>query len=414
MCQSLPVPRFDAFRGARYDTGAVNLGQVIAPPYDVVGPHERDVLAHRSAYNAIHLELPEPELGSGRDRYVAAADLLDSWLEHRILVEDLAPGFYPYRMTAPDGTTTIGVVGALAMGDDVLPHEETLPKPKSDRLDLLRATGANLSPIWGLSLTAGLTETFAPEGPPAQDAYDDDGVRHEMWVIDDPVVIAKVRAAVAASPVVIADGHHRYETARAYRDEVRRANGDRPGDHDLVMAFMVELAESQLHVQAIHRMVGELAPGTDPVGLLERYFDAVHAGPATERVVGALASSGSLAAVTPLGAWLLTVRPGAFEEAGTDLEAGLVDLALREVPEAPVSYTPAWQDALHEVGEGRAQLAIILRPVTVSQISAWARARRRMPPKTTYFSPKPRTGMVFRVLSGDTGPEVVRTGSPAA
>jgi len=413
VCQSLPVPRFDAFRGARYDTGAVNLGQVIAPPYDIVGTHERDVLAHRSAYNAIHLELPEPELGSGRDRYVAAADLLDTWLEQRILVEDPAPCLYPYRMTAPDGTTTTGVVGALAMGDDVLPHEETMPKPKSDRLDLLRATGANLSPIWGLSLTSGLTETFAPEGPPAEDAYDDDGVRHEMWVVDDPVVIAKVRAAVAASPVVIADGHHRYETARAYRDEVRRANGDRAGDQDLVMAFMVELAESQLHVQAIHRLVGRLAPGADPVGLLGRYFDAVHAGPATERVVGALASSGSLAAVTPLDAWMLTVRPGAFEEAGTDLEAGLVDLALRQVPGAPVSYTPAWQEALRDVVEGRAQIAILLRPVTVSQISAWARARRRMPPKTTYFSPKPRTGMVFRVLSGDTGPEAARTRSSA-
>ncbi len=408
MCQSVPVPRFDAFRGARYDASAVNLGQVIAPPYDVVGPHERDVLAHRSPYNAIHLELPEPELGSGRDRYVAAADLLDSWLERRILVEDAAPALYPYRMTALDGTTTTGVVGALSMGDDVLPHEETLPKPKSDRLDLLRATGANLSPIWGLSLTAGLTETFAPEGPPAEDAYDDDGVRHEMWVVDDPQVIAKVSAAVAASPVVIADGHHRFETARTYQQEVRRANGDRPGDHDLVMAFMVELTEAQLHVHAIHRMVAGLPAGTDPVGLLGRYFDAVHAGPATERVVGALASSGSLAVVTSLDAWLLTVRPGAFEDADTDLEAGLVDLALREVPGASVTYSSAWQEALREVGEGKAQLAILLRPVTVSQISTWAHARRRMPPKTTYFSPKPRTGMVFRILSGDTSPAAAR------
>ena len=124
--------------------------------------------------------------------------------------------------------------------------------------------------------------------------------------------------------------------------------------------------------------------------------------------MGALESSGSLAAVTPLDAWLLTVRPGAFEEAGTDLEAGLVDLALREVPGAHVTYTAAWQEALREVGEGSAQLAILLRPVTVSQISAWARARRRMPPKTTYFSPKPRTGMVFRILSGDTSSEVAR------
>ena len=399
MCQSVPVPRFEAFRGARYDVTATNLDDVIAPPYDVVGNEEREMLAGRSPFNAIHLELPEPDPTTGRDRYLAAADLLESWLERRVLAEDAAPAFYPYRMTAPDGTATTGVLGALAIGDDVLPHEETVPKPKSDRLDLLRATGTNLSPIWGLSLTAGLTETFLPEGPPRQDAHDDDGVRHQLWVLDDPVAVARVREAVAASPVVIADGHHRYETARTYRDEVRRANGDRPGDHDFVMALMVELAESQLHVRAIHRMVEGLPPQANPVELLGRYFDAVHAGPASERVVGALEGAGSLAAVTAGGAWLLTPRPGAFDEAGTDLEAGLVDLALRQVPDVSVAYTAKWQEVLAEAGEGRAQLGIILRPVTVAQISAWAAARRRMPPKTTYFTPKPRTGMVFRRLS---------------
>ncbi len=397
----MPVPRFEAFRGARYDLAGVRMNQVIAPPYDVVGSQERDMLAHRSPLNAIHLELPEPDLRSGRDRYLAAADLLDSWLERRSLVEDSAPALYPYRMTAPDGATTTGVVGALAIGDDVLPHEETMPKPKGDRLDLLRATGTNLSPIWGLSPTPGLTGSFAPDGPPDEDAYDDDGVRHQLWVLDDPVAIAEVRDLIEASPVVIADGHHRYETARAYRDEVRLANGGRPGDHDLVMAFVVELAEPQLHVRAIHRVVEGLRQETGPAELLGRYFDAVHAGPATERVVSALEGSGSLAAVTRDDAWLLTVRSGALEDAGTDLEVGLVDLALREVPSASVTYCARWQEALAEVGAGRAQLAILLRPVTVPQISTWAKARRRMPPKTTYFSPKPRTGMVFRVLSGE-------------
>ncbi len=403
MCQSVPVPRFEPFRGSRYDAGAVRLDEVIAPPYDVVGSSERDLLAHRSPFNAIHLELPEADLVSGRDRYVAAADLLDSWLERRVLVEDGAPALYPYRMTSPDGAVTTGVVGALEIGEDVLPHEETMPKPKSDRLDLLRATGTNLSPIWGLSLTAGLTETFAPEGPPAHDAYDDDGVRHQLWVLDDPAAIRAVRDGVGASPVVIADGHHRYETARTYRDEVRRANGDRAGDHDLVMTFLVELADSQLHVRAIHRIVEGLAPEVEPAGLLGRFFDVVQAGPATDSVVGALEGSGSLGAVTPAGAWLLTVRAGAFDEAGTDLEAGLVDLALREVPDAAVTYTARWQEALEVVNTQRAGMAIVLRPVTVAQISAWAAGRRRMPPKTTYFFPKPRTGMVFRVLSGDTG-----------
>lgn len=398
----MPVPRFEPFRGTRYDVSAVRFDEVIAPPYDVVGSAERDLLAHRSPLNAIHLELPEADLVSGRDRYVAAADLLDSWLESRVLVEDGAPAFYPYRMTSADGTVTTGVIGALAIGDDVLPHEETMPKPKSDRLDLLRATGTNLSPIWGLSLTPGLTATFAPAGPPVEDAYDDEGVRHELWVLDDPSVVAKVRDAVNASPVVIADGHHRYETARTYRDEVRRANGDEPGDHDLIMTFVVELTESELHVRAIHRMIEGLAPESDPGALFGRYFDVVHAGPATEAVVGALEGSGSVGAVTSSGAWLMTARAGAFEDAGTDLVAGLVDICLRDSPDASVTYTARWQEALEEVTSGRVQLAILLRPVTVAQISAWAGARRRMPAKTTYFYPKPRTGMVYRVLSGDT------------
>jgi uncharacterized protein (DUF1015 family) len=393
------VPIFQPFPGVRYDTSTVRLDQVIAPPYDVVGSAERDMLAHRHPCNAIHLELPEPDLATGKDRYIAAAELLDDWLGRGVLVADPVPAFYPYRMTDRDGSTTTGVIGALGIGDGVLPHEETLPKPRSDRLDLLRATGANLSPIWGLSLTAGLTATFAPDGPPVADAFDDDGVRHQLWVLDTPDAGRAVAAAVAASPVVLADGHHRYETARAYRQEARDANRGRPGDYDAVMALVVELAQDQLHVGPIHRLVSGLPEGTDIVELLGRSFDAVHAGAATESIVGALVSSGSLALVTPKDAWLLTVQPDAFERAGTDLVAGLVDAALADVSTASLSYSARWQEALAAVSGGEAQAAVLLQPVTVPQIAAWAAARRRMPPKTTYFSPKPRTGMVLRLLA---------------
>lgn len=394
------MPSFAPFHGVRYDPAVVHLDQVIAPPYDVVGSAERDILAHRSAYNAIHLELPEPDLQTGRDRYLAAGELLDAWLERRVLVPEPFPALYPYRMSTPDGAVTTGVIGALGIDDDVLPHEETMPKPRSDRLDLLRATGANLSPIWGLSLTSGMTATFDLEGPPVADAYDDDGVRHQLWVLDDPSDVDAVAQAVAESPVVIADGHHRYETARAFREQARSANGGRPGDYDAVMALVVELSDEQLHVRPIHRMVSGLPVGLDLLGLFGRFFDAVHAGPATERVVGALAASASLGLVTAEGAWLLTVLPGAADEAGTDLEAGLVDLALRGTPDASLAYTADWHEALDAVLDGGAQAALVLRAVTVAQISSWAAARRRMPPKTTYFTPKPRTGMVIRVLNG--------------
>ena len=389
---------FQPFRGLRYDPATVPLGQVIAPPYDVIGSAERVRLANRHPANSVLVELPEPDLHRGVDRYQRAATLLASWIEHHVLLPDPAPSFYPYRMTTPDGRSTTGVIGALGIGDDVLPHEETLPKPRSDRLDLLRATRANLSPIWGLSLTHGLTATFAPTTPPAAEAYDDGGVHHQLWVVDDPDAVAAVAEAVAASPVVVADGHHRYETARTYQREVRAANGDQPGDHDAIMTLVVELSEEQLTVGAIHRSLAKLPAGTDLLALFGRWFDVVHAGAASDRVVGALANSGTLALVTVDGAWMLNPKPEAYEAADSDLDSSLVALALAQLPEQSSAHQHTWPEAYEAVTSGEAQAAVFLRPVSVEQIAEWAAARRRMPPKTTYFSPKPATGMVFRQL----------------
>jgi uncharacterized protein (DUF1015 family) len=390
------VPRFEPFQGLRYDPGVVRLDQVIAPPYDVIGSAERTTLAHRSPFNSVRVELPEPDLQRALDRYQVAADLFSSWVEKWILVPDRAPSFYPYRMTSPDGRTSTGVIGALGVGDDdVLPHEQTMPKPRSDRLDLLRATGANLSPIWGLSLTAGLSSLISPKGEPAGDAFDDDGVRHQIWVVDDPLAVEAVRQAVDSSPVVVADGHHRYETARTYRDEVSHGV---PGPYDYVMALVVELADEQLTVGAIHRTLTGLPDGTDLLAAFGRWFDTLHAGQASHRVVGALERTQSLALVTPEGAWLLTPRSDAYEAAGSDLDASLVDLVLADLPAHESTHRHTWEEAFGAVESGEAQAAVLLRPVTVAQIAEWASVRRRMPPKTTYFSPKPRTGMVFRRL----------------
>ena len=197
---------------------------------------------------------------------------------------------------------------------------------------------------------------------------------------------------------MVADGHHRYETARAYREEVRTALGGRPGPHDLVMALVVELAEDQLAVGPIHRTLRGLPEGTDLPKVMGRWFDVVHAGAASDRVVGALGASSSLAMVTPDDAWLLTPRPETYQAAGSDLDSSLVDLALRELPPHELSHRHSVDEALLAVRSGEAQAALLLRPVTVTQIAEWAADRRRMPPKTSYFSPKPRTGMVFRRL----------------
>ena len=144
----------EPFAGLRYDTARVDLSMVIAPPYDVISTEDRVRLAARHSANAVRIELPEPDNRSGLDRYSHAARQLEQWQEDGVLVRDPRPSLYAYRMTTPEGTRPTVSIGALGIDEasrtSILPHEQTLPKPKSDRLDLLRATEANVSPIWGL------------------------------------------------------------------------------------------------------------------------------------------------------------------------------------------------------------------------------------------------------------------------
>jgi uncharacterized protein (DUF1015 family) len=397
------MPRFEAFRGLRYNPDLAPIAQVIAPPYDVISSNERTHLASRNPANAVLVELPETDLRGGRDRYAVATELFTRWQEEGLLLPDPEPSLYPYRMTDPDGRATTGVIGALGLADpgaesDILPHEQTMPKPKSDRLDLLRATRANLSPIWGLSMASGVTATFDPtDDDPVADAYDDDGVRHQLWVLSDPDAVAAVGNAIAKAPVVLADGHHRYETARAYQAECREADGGQPGPYDLVMALVVELAEDQLTVGAIHRTVSGLPDGFDLVGALAQWFDVVRAGEADPRTLGALADSNSLTLVVGGQAYLL-LPTEIQEQAGNDLDSSLIATVLESLPEHEVMHRHSVTEALEALESGEGEAAFLLRPVTVKQIDEWANERRRMPPKTTFFSPKPRTGMVFRSL----------------
>jgi uncharacterized protein (DUF1015 family) len=394
------MPRFRPFAGLRYDP-SVPLDKVIAPPYDVVGPDERAELAARHRANAIRVELPVPDVRAGLDKYASAARIFTEWREEGLLVPDAWAAFYAYRMTVPGGGSTTGVIGALACeapGGDILPHEQTIPKDKSDRLDLLRACRANLSPIWGLSLSRGLAAAYEPEGPPQAEAVDDDGVTHALWVLEAPGVMEEIMRAVDAAPVVIADGHHRYETALAYQAERRAATDGAAGDYDLVMAFVVELSEGQLSVGPIHRTISGIAADVDLAELFGRRFDTVHAGPAGDQLVEAVAESGALALVTERDVWLLTPREQTYAEAGSDLDSSLVALALDALPDAVVTYVHDWRAAVSSVTAGGAPAAMLLRPVTVDQISDWAHSRQRMPPKSTFFYPKPRTGMVYRTV----------------
>ncbi len=387
----------------------------MCPPYDVISESERSALEARSPMNIVRLELPREDDASatrdeggersfGKDRYERAAALLDAWRDGGILHRDRAAGFYGYRMRFGelDGPPrqTVGVIGALGVelpGGGILPHEETTPKAKSDRLQLLRATRANISPIWGLSPNSGLSALLGGPEHPAEHAIDPDRVRHEVWPITDPGQVAAIQAAVEAHPVLIADGHHRYETALTYRDE-RQRQGVADTDDDFVMALVVELAPDQITVGAIHRLIDGLPPGFDVLGALAPWFDITPTGPVDRTISSRMLEAEALAILTREGAWLARPRPELTASARHDLDSSRLDVAVNDLPPHQLVYQHGWAHAAAAVASGHAQAAVLLRPATIDQIAAVGQGGTRMPPKTTYFWPKPRTGLVVREL----------------
>src|SRR5690606_38655970 len=218
--------------------------------------------------------------------------------EEGILATDGRPSYTVYRMAYVDDAGvaqhTTGVIGALELsppGTDILPHEHTTPKAKSDRLDMLRSCRANTSAIWGLSLAKGLTDLLPVDVEPTAVVDDGEGVVHTVWVVDDTETCAAIAEAVAAHPVVIADGHHRYETSLAYRREREAADGA-AGDAEATLAYVVELVEDELTVRAIHRLIDGLPAGTDLVAVLDPWFEAIGAPPADVPLTAAMASAG--------------------------------------------------------------------------------------------------------------------------
>ncbi|HEX7133235.1 MAG TPA: DUF1015 domain-containing protein [Iamia sp.] len=405
------MPPFQPFTGIRY-APALDLADVTAPPYDVIDADDRAALVARSDRNAVLFDLPLES--DGADRYAHAAEVFAGWRADGTLVTDPEPTFTVYRMTYTDDhgrpARTLGVIGALELSrpDEgrILPHEHTTKKAKSDRLDLMRATCANLSPVWMLSLAGGLTELIEPEGAPDAEWTDEDGVGHATWRITDPARLAAIAERVGAEPVVVADGHHRYETSLVHRDERRAAAGpDAELASDAFMCLVVELSEDELTVRPIHRLVdgadaAELmavleARGFTPVGGEPLDADAVADG----RVLAAMEAEGAVAVVDAEGAArLLRPDPEAFA-AVADLDSARIAHALDGVDGVAVRFQHGLDHVQAAVAKGVADAGILLRPASVAQIEANAHAGERMPAKTTFFHPKPRTGVVFRSCS---------------
>ncbi len=400
------MPRFEPFAALRYSPDEP-LDDVTAPPYDVLSPSDVDDLLSRHDHNIVAVDVPLDRDGPGR--YDLAAQRLTSWIEQGVLVRDPSPSLTLYRMEFTDEAgrqrATVGVVGALEVVDEgangVLPHERTTPKAKTDRLELTRSTSCNLSPIWGLSLTTGLSELLHDAGEPVGQCTDEDGVIHRVERVLDHDRIEAITSAVASSSVLIADGHHHYAISRSYRNEVRAASGRTDTDAELTMTYVAELVDEQLSIDPIHRVYWGLSAG-ELLSQLRRFFVLEEAGRVTPHCAAEAIARGAMCLVRPdgTGAWL-TPRPETFHGVraldGAYLEHALEGAAARG--EAfDVTYQHGVQNVLTLLSAGDADVAVLIRPTGIEEIRRTAVERLLMPPKSTFFTPKLRTGLVLRPL----------------
>ncbi|MGH9181357.1 MAG: DUF1015 domain-containing protein, partial [Acidimicrobiales bacterium] len=382
------MPRLSPFAGVRYSAPDGRLDDLVAPPYDVIDAAAAACLAGRSEHNAVRLESPEDE--AEQDRYALAASRWTAWRRSGVLVDDPEPAFYVYRMGFHDPSgrprQTTGVIGALELSDpgdgQILPHEHTTPKDKADRLQILRACQANLSPIWVLSPTVGLSALCEPSGPPDARATDEDGTHHRLWRVTAPGLVGAIADLVASAPVIVADGHHRFEIALVHRDQRRLAGGGEGDEADAVMAYVVELADEQLLVQAIHRLIGGLPAGFDLLTALSHHFaltafDGGRQHPSA--LLGAMSGAGALGLAVPAGWFLLHPNAATDAAAGADLDSSRLAVALGDLAAHEVTYQHGAATVVAAVAAGRADAAVLLRPASVDQIAATGRDGRKMP-----------------------------------
>ncbi len=393
------MPRFTPFPALRYCDRTID--DVIAPPYDVLSEVDIDALNARSAFNITHVDVPRET--AGPQRYVRAGSVLREWIDAGVVDFDDSPTFTIYRMRFTDATGAprdiAGVLGGLEVVDDgaggVLPHERVTPKASTDRLDLTRATQANMSPIWGLSLAAGLTDLLAEPGEHLS-SVTVDGVEHVVERVSDAGRVAAIAEKVGSDDVLIADGHHRYGISRTFRDEVR-ASGITNAHAEDTLAFVSELVADQLSVEAIHRLYTDI--DFDALrSALSTAFDLSDAGTPTADTLAAMEADEKLCLIGPdgTGQWLAP-KLSAFDDVRS-LDGAWLEHVLAEVAHS-VTYQHGVTNVVEAVTSGAATGAVLIRPVSVAEIERTAREGLLMPPKSTFFTPKLRTGLVVRSVA---------------
>ena len=428
------------FRGLRYNAhDALSLALVTAPPYDCISPAERDELYRTHPHNVVRLILGKDQAGDGPDynKYTRAADLLAKWVNVGILARDPVPAFYFYQQEfLIDGRSCVreGFLARVELerfGEGrIYPHEETMAGVRDDRLRLIRATRANLSPVFSLfpdpanEVTAHLRACL-PREPLAQ-TVDGDAVVHRLFAVTDLGAIERAEALMADRPLFVADGHHRYETAVLYRDELRAAGENVGPDHPAASVLMlcVSMDHPGLAVLPTHRIVHGLPDLS--VDALRRAteehfqwqeFTGAEATSArmTDHLAAARGHAFGLWTRDTTKAFVLTLKsPKVMDRLAADhskpwrkldvaiLQRVLFGDDLARAVACPdglrLSYVHLANQAFDAVHEDGADAAFVMRPLPVRSLQDVAAAGERMPAKSTYFYPKALSGLVINPL----------------
>lgn len=433
------------FKAVQYNGAcAEELNRLIAPPYDVISPRQQAALYEAHECNIIRLVLgrQHPHDTDADNRYTRAASTLRTWLDQGVLVKRSRPGLVIYQMEfeRPDGGRRIidGIVALVEVDDygrgKVLPHEKTYKGPKQDQLNLLRACRSHLTPIHALfndreHQVINVYRGFMQE-PPQQQAVDADGTIHRTWCIEDDAAIRRISEFLDDRSLFIADGHHRYETALAFKKEMLAHASAESAGAGHVMVYLTSTSHPGLTILPAHRMVGGMAH-VDVRGFLDRLaghflIERHDFGETDTRV----AARGLLSKVSDWseragnfglvihgepGFWLLRLK--SFEGIDPLIDAavppalrGLDVTILREVvigyglgldkddPEGRIEYSPSVAEVLDRVAGGEVNLALVLNPTRVEQVEAAAELGHKLPHKSTYFFPKIASGLVLNVF----------------
>jgi uncharacterized protein (DUF1015 family) len=418
-----------AFPGVSYNMGAIkSLSDVVTPPYDVISPEQKKAYLEKSSYNVVRLILPD-----GEKPYEHAAQLFEDWLKTQILVQDPEPSLYGYQQTfvSADGEekSRKGFISRIRLEDFdrgiVLPHESTLAAPKQDRLDLLRACKANFSPIFSLysdpEMRVNSLLDSATQTPPRARVTDEGGAVHSLWRIHEPALIDSICSQMKSHWVLIADGHHRYESCLAYRDEMKRQNPDPEAPFHFTLMFFANLHDPGVEILPYNRGILNL-PSFDPAAIRKKasaFFDIVefkdvNAAAAVLKERGQKTTAFVTQFAGTPGAFLMVLKPETdlrpFYPANASSAVQRLDvnilhkiflenvLSISQTDihqQKYLKYYKNQNDERRDFESGALQIAFFMNPTPVQQVVDVSRGGEKMPQKSTFFYPKLLTGLVI-------------------